>query len=463
MASEIKLPELGENLEGGEVLDVKVAAGDAVSEGQPLLEVEAEKSTVEVPSPLTGRVAKLLVQKGDQVKVGQPFCVIEGGDGTKGEGPPVAPARAASEAGTGPEPAQALNRGGGREPREKERKPAAEPAAASSTKQGVKPAADGQHPEPTQAAPVREKGRPAAPAGSKLVPAGPATRRLARELGIDLSRVSGSATGGRVTQEDVKAYVRQLAAGPATAGRGPCVQAPPLPDFERWGPVERLPLEPVRRRTAEQMSLAWGLIPHVTQHDLADVTLLDSFRKQQEGKGPKLTVTAFALKAVAIALRQYPQFNSSLDQAAGQLIEKHYYHIGVAVETERGLLVPVLRDVDRKSIETLAQELADVAERARQKKLAADEMRGGTFTLTNLGGIGGTGFSPIVNYPEVAILGVSRARLQPVVRDGQVVPRLLLPLSLSYDHRVIDGADAARFTRRIGEMLEDPLQMLVRA
>jgi pyruvate dehydrogenase E2 component (dihydrolipoamide acetyltransferase) len=236
-----------------------------------------------------------------------------------------------------------------------------------------------------------------------------------------------------------------------------------LPDFERWGPVERRPLETVRRKTAEQMSLAWSLIPHVTQHDQADITDLESFRKQQEGRGPKLTVTAFALKAAAIVLHQFPQFNASLDLANNQLILKRYCHIGVAVDTDRGLLVPVLRDVDKKSVQELAEELAAMAERARQKKISVEEMRGGTFTLTNLGGIGGTGFTPIVNYPEVAILGLSRSRLQPVVREGQVVPRLLLPLSLSYDHRVIDGADAARFTRRLAEMLENPLLMLLHA
>jgi pyruvate dehydrogenase E2 component (dihydrolipoamide acetyltransferase) len=256
----------------------------------------------------------------------------------------------------------------------------------------------------------------------------------------------------------VRAFVRDLASGAAV--RGSPLQAPPLPDFERWGPVERKPLETVRRRTAEQMSLAWGLVPHVTQHDLADVTDLEAFRKQQDGRGPKLTVTAFALKAVAILLKEFPQFNASLDAAAGQLVLKRYYHIGVAVDTRGGLLVPVIRDVEKKSIEALARELTETAEKARQGKA---DMTGGTFTITNLGGIGGTGFTPIVNYPEVAILGLSRSRWEPVVRDGQVVPRLLLPLSLSYDHRVIDGADAARFTRRLAEMLEDPMLMLLRA
>jgi pyruvate dehydrogenase E2 component (dihydrolipoamide acetyltransferase) len=281
-------------------------------------------------------------------------------------------------------------------------------------------------------------------------------------LGVNLGQVPGSARGGRVTPEDVKTFVRQLASG-ATHAVAVGQHLPALPDFERWGPIERRPLDSIRRRTAEQMSLAWSQVAHVTQHDEADITELDAFRRQQNSQGPKLTVTAFVLKAVAVALKQFEPFNASLDLAAGQLILKRYYHVGVAVDTERGLLVPVIRDVDRKSVHELAQELADLAERARNRKVLVEEMRGGTFTVTNLGGIGGTGFTPIVNFPEVAILGLSRARLQPVVRDGQIVPRLIVPLSLSYDHRAIDGADAARFSRRIAEMLEKPMVMLVYA
>jgi pyruvate dehydrogenase E2 component (dihydrolipoamide acetyltransferase) len=461
MASEVKLPELGEKLEGGEVLDVKVAVGDTVKEGQTLLEVEAEKSTVEVPSPLAGRISQLMVKKGDEVKVNQTLCLIESTAGQKNGGPVAAPARAV-ERSVEPEPRGAARSGppAGEEPQDNAREVAQRVAPAPAREEV--PKGDGRRTEPAPA-PVA-KAAPPAPgaAGSKaLVAAGPATRRLARELGVDLRQVPGTARGGRVTQEDVKTFVRQLASGVVTSG--PRGEAPPLPDFERWGPVERRPLEPVRRRTAEQMSLAWRLIPHVTQHDEADVTELDAFRRQQSGNGPKLTVTAFVLKAVAVALKQFEQFNASLDLASGQLVLKRYYHLGVAVDTGRGLLVPVLRDVDRKSIHTLAQELADVAERARNKKVAVEEMRGATLTVTNLGGIGGTGFTPIINYPEVAILGLSRARLQPVVRDGAVVPRLMLPLSLSYDHRVIDGADAARFARRVAELLENPLVMLVYA
>lgn len=451
MPVEIKLPELGENLAGGEVVDVKVAAGAAVREGQTLLEVEAEKSTVEVPAPQAGKVTKWLVKKGDAVKVGQTLCVLEATEAeAKPSEKPAAKPAAAKEAAK-PAPA---------EPAEDEDTESA-PAKAAAPVAAKLAEGDGKR----GAAREAEAGRPAAIAPSQegeetLVPAGPATRRLARELGIDLRQVSGTGPRGRVSQEDVKAFVRDHAGAPATNGTG-APAALPLPDFARWGAIEPRPLDAIRRRTAEQMSLAWRLIPHVTQHDLADITELEAFRKQQEGSGPKLTVTAFTLKAVAAALRQFPHFNSSLDLPGGKLIVKQYIHVGVAVDTERGLLVPVLRDVDKKGVRELAKELADIADRARQKKLAADDMKGGTFTITNLGGIGGTGFTPIINYPEVAILGMSRSRLEPVVRGGQVVPRLMLPLSLSYDHRVIDGADAARFTRRLAEMLENPWLMLL--
>ncbi len=447
MATEIKLPALGETLKEGDVLDVRVKAGDTVKQGQALLEVEAEKSTVEVPSPMDGKVTEVRVQKGDRVKVGQVLCLIEGVAAAKEAGAKEAPVKAAAKANVEETdtPVPARGAGAAKEPT------AARTAAVAAAVQPV-PASDGRKPTPPPAPPVQHDG------AERLVPAGPATRRLARELGVNLQSVTGTAPGGRVTEEDVKAYVRQVASGAKVR-----VGTPALPDFERWGTVEKKPLDGIRKATAAQMSLAWSTIPHVTQHDLADVTDLDAFRREQDGKGPKLTVTAFALKAAAILLRQFPQFNASLDTAGGQLILKRYYHIGVAVDTERGLLVPVLRDVDRKSIQQLAQELGEIAEKARQKKLTADEMRGGTFTITNLGGIGGTAFTPIVNWPEVAILGLSRSRLQPVVRDGKIEPRLMLPLSLSYDHRVIDGADAARFTRRLAELLEKPLLMVLHA
>ncbi len=431
MASEIKLQALKENVDTVEVNAVKVSAGEVVSKDQPLLEVQADKAALEVPSPLAGRVTKILVKAGDQINIGQVYCVIES------NGEPAA-ARA-------PEPI----------PPVKKETPAPAP---------VRPLAAVQPLHKPQQ-PVIERPSPAPPpAQEKIVPAGPATRRLARELGVDLRQVPGSGRHGRVVEEDIKEYVRQLAsgAGMAAPAAGPSAQAPPLPNFEEWGPIEAQPLGAVRKATARQMSLAWSLIPHVTQHDLADITELEAFRKQQsEGKGPKLTVTAFVLRASAVALREFPNFNASIDPAGGRLILKRYYHIGVAVDTEGGLLVPVLRAVDKKHVREIGEELNAVAERARQRKLDAAELKGGTFTITNLGGIGGNAFTPIVNWPEVAILGLSRSRLEPVVRGGQIVPRLMLPLSLSYDHRVIDGAAAARFTRRLAELLENPLMMLL--
>ncbi len=421
MAIEFKLPKLGDNVPGGDVVEVKVKVGDEVQKGQALIEVEAEKSTVDVPSSAAGKISQLLVKKGDKVTVGQLIAVIESSNGAPAP-TPSAPATSTPAASTPP--------------------PAAEPAKPAPT-----PAA-----KPAPTGPVNH---------GEIVPAGPATRALAREFGVDLGQVPGSGQKGRVTQDDVKDYLRVLASG---GGSGGAVKIPPMPDFTRWGAVETRPFESIRKKTAEHMSLCWSIIPHVTQQDQADVTDIEAFRKQQESKGAgKLTVTAFVLKACAILLKQFPQFNASLDTVAGQLVIKNFYHLGVAVDTERGLVVPKLRDVDKKSVYDIGKEMTEIAERARQKKLTADDMQGGTFTISNLGGIGGTGFSPIVNWPEVAILGLSRSRVQPVWRDNQWAPRLHLPLSLSYDHRVIDGADAARFCRRLAELLENPLVMLLHA
>ena len=298
-------------------------------------------------------------------------------------------------------------------------------------------------------------------------PAAPSVRRLARELGVEIRQVQGSGAGGRITIDDVQAFVRQVMSGSggAPASGAPGGASQPLPDFSKWGDVERKPLSNIRRKTAEHLSHAWTTIPHVTQHDSADLTALEALRKQfgpqVERAGGKLTVTAFALKIMAAALKKFPQFASSIDPGRGQLVYKKYAHIGVAVDTDRGLLVPVIRDVDTKGVTELSVELAKVSEKARAGKLSLDEMSGGVITITNLGGIGGTAFTPIVNWPEVAILGMSRGGYVPVY-DGQAFePRQMLPLSLSYDHRVIDGADAARFLRWVAQAFEQPATLII--
>jgi pyruvate dehydrogenase E2 component (dihydrolipoamide acetyltransferase) len=428
MATEIQLQPPKEGVDFVEVNAIKVAVGDEVALDQPVLEVQADKAALEVTTPMAGRVVEVRVKEGQELKVGQVYLVL---DSTNG---------AASA-----------------------KKPEAEKAKADKPKETTRP----EPAKPKEPAPVASPGplpeghATVAPTGDgRVVPAGPATRHLARELGVDLTQVRGTGRSGRITEEDVKSYVRQLATGAAvTIGGTGAVQAPALPKFEDFGPVERQALSGLRKIIARNLHLAWNLIPHVTQHDVADITDLESFRKDQSTKGTKLTVTAFALKAAVIALKKFPSFNSSLDASNNQLVLKRYYHVGVAVDTPSGLVVPVLRDVDKKSVLQLAEELSAVAARARDNKLDPNEMKGGVFTITNLGGIGGTAFTPIVNWPEVAILGLSRGRLQPVIRDGQVVPRLMLPLSLSYDHRVIDGAAAARLTRFVAELLENAWQM----
>ena len=283
---------------------------------------------------------------------------------------------------------------------------------------------------------------------------------MARELGLEINDVPGSGPDGRISVEDVKAHAKQLVSGASRAGTAAPGRAEPLPDFSRWGEVERQAMRAVRRKTAEHLSTAWATIPHVTQHDLADITALDDLRKryakQAEAAGGNLTVTAIAVKVVAAAVKVFPQLNSSIDLAAEEIIYKKYVHIGVAVDTDRGLLVPVIRDADRKNIIQITAELSQLSEKARSRKLSLEEMQGGTFSISNLGGIGGTAFTPIVNWPEVAILGISRARMEPVYKDGGFIPRLMLPLSLSYDHRVIDGADGIRFLRWVAEALEQP-------
>lgn len=411
------LPDLGEGLTEAEIIKVLVKEGDVIREDAPLLEVETDKAQVEIPSPLSGRVLEIHVQPHQTVRVGEVLVTF----------------------------------------------------------------ADAEDGAPLAASPAEID-----PARIGPVPATPATRRRARELGVDLRAVRGSGPGGRVTDDDVRAAAPgpgQAPAGVAAAAAHRAapgtaeppaaprplapigVEPPPLPRFEQWGPIERQPLSHLRRTIAERMTLSATLIPHVTHFDRADITDLDAVIARNleaaRAQGVPLTLTGFLLKAAALALREHPQFNASLDAAAGELILKRHYHLGVAVATERGLIVPVIRNVDAKPLRELARELAALAGRVREGKATLDDLRGGTFTITNIGALGGTGAIPIINYPEVAILGVARGRLEAVVRDGQIGPRMMLPLSLTFDHRVADGADGARFASAIVRRLEHPEELLL--
>ncbi len=464
MAEELKLPDMGEGIESGDVVQVHVRAGDMVAVDQTVAEVETDKAVLEVPSTLSGKVLKVHIQQGDKVKVGAVLLTVEtgaAGDTEKAE--PVAEKETPKPKAEAVKPDQAA----------KKAEPTKEEAHAKPA--GEKPREQEQKTEPPPEKPVRKPPEPArseskgaAPrAAEEPIPAGPAVRRLARELGIDLAAVAGANPGVRLTEEHLKAYIRELQRRPATveAAVGGAMEQPPLPDFDKWGPVERVPFTSLQRKTAEHLSIGWSLAPHVTQIDEADITELENmrlrFRETERGKQTRLTVTAFVLKAAAITLKEYPQFNASLDTGANQLVLKKYYHIGVAVNTPDGLIVPVLRDVDQKSVLQIATEMNELAERTRQRKIGLEDLRGGTLTVTNLGGIGGTAFTPVINYPEVAILGLARGRTVPVLRDGQWIGRLMLPLCLSYDHRVINGADGARFVRRLASLLEAPEQLLL--
>jgi len=414
------LPDLGEGLVEAEIRAVLVHEGDVVKEDSPLLEVETDKAQVEIPSPFAGRVEKIHVEPGQTVKVGQPLVSFADAGGAAAPAPSAAPAAA--------------------------------PVA----------------PAPRPAASERADGGPVA--------AAPSTRRLAREMGVDLHAVRGTGPGGRITDDDVRASAGKPAAAPAAPARavapaGPAkplamplakagLEPPPLPKFEQWGPVDRQPLSHLRRTIAERMALSAALVPHVSHFDKVDITDLNAIvtRSFEAAKQREitLTLTSFILKAAALALHEHPQFNASLDARAGELILKRYCHLGIAVATDRGLIVPVIRDVDKKPVMELARELAALAQRVRDSKAALDDLRGGTFTVTNIGALGGTGAIPIINYPEVAILGVARGREEPVVRSGQIVVRTMLPITLTFDHRVADGADGARFAQAIIRRLEAP-------
>jgi pyruvate dehydrogenase E2 component (dihydrolipoamide acetyltransferase) len=424
MSRSFALPDLGEGVHEAEVRAVHVAVDQQVKEGDLILEIETDKAAVEIPSPFTGKIIQVLVKAGDLAKVGDVMIVFDGGAETGGM----------------------------------ERK-APETIASSADEKRRK--------EPM----MTEK-----PPGA-IVPASPATRRLARELGIDLQLVTPTGAGGLVTTEDVRTFTAKgkvetapQVTQPRSVVESLAALTPALPDFSQWGEVERHPFRSIRRATARQMVTAWTQIPHVTSQDMVDITRLEAFRRKHKEEikdaGGRLTLTVFAMKAAATALKVYPMFNSSLDLAAQEIVVKRYFNIGVAVDTEEGLIVPVIRDVDRKSIRELAIELHECVQRTRSRKASLDELQGGTFTITNAGAMGGGFFTPIINYPQVAILGFGHGRMQPaaVLTDEgryEIVPRLLMPVVLCFDHRVVDGADSIRFMKVVIEALQDPEELLI--
>ena len=464
--SDFVLPELGENVEKGDITRVLVNVGDVIQKDQAVVELETDKATVEVPSTVSGKVTAIKVKPGDKVKVGQALLSFEeGGAAAPASESAPAPAKDAAPAKDGaPEPVK-----DGPAPKDESKPPQKSADVVDISTGRATPAARPESaPAPTTSH-AAAAGTPAAaalamaPSAAGAIPAAPSVRRFARELGVDIADVAGTGPGGRIGADDVKAHVKSIVVSPRGGASGRAAHAP-LPDFTKWGAVDVKPMSNIRRKTAEHLASAWQA-PHVTQFDKADITALESFRKSHGGRvekaGGKLTVTAILIKICAAAIQRFPQFASSVDMASESIVYKKYIHVGIAVDTPNGLLVPVIRDADRKTITEIAVELGQISQKARDKKLSLDEMSGGVFSISNLGGIGGTSFTPIVNQPEVAILGVSRGAMEPVWKDDQFVPREMLPLSLSYDHRVIDGADAARFLRFVAEAIEQPLSMLI--
>ena len=443
--TEFKLPELGENIHEGDLVRLMVSPGASISEGQPVMELETDKAVVEVPSSVSGVVKDVSVKQGEKIKVGQVIFTLQAG----------ATSQAHAQHLPHPDESHEHERSTFQAAMQSEGK-TEEEALPPDQPKGALVASFSMPLDLDRAVGVEHRGP---------VPAAPHVRRLARELGVDIHNVPGNGPGGRISEDDVKSHTKTLLASGAGTSVPTHLKQPALPEFSKWGKIERVPMRGVRRKTAEHMWEAWSSIPHVTQNDKADITELEQLRTRFGPKaaeaGGKMTVTAIALKVCASALKIFPQFNASIDMEKEEIVYKQFINIGVAVDTDRGLLVPVIRDVDKKNIVELAAELTALSKKARDKKLAPADMEGGTFTITNLGGLGGTGFSPIVNYPEVAILGLSRSGVEPVWMNGKFEPRQVIPLSLSYDHRLIDGADAARFLRWIAEAFEQPFLLSV--
>ncbi|MEE8212150.1 MAG: dihydrolipoyllysine-residue acetyltransferase [Acidiferrobacterales bacterium] len=446
---EVVVPDIGD-FNDVDVIEVLVSPGDQIKAEDPLITLETDKATMDVPSPYAGVVKEVKIKVGDKVSQGVAVALLEA-DESVSEAEPAAPPQAAANE---PE-ASAAAEGPAAEapvPRAATPTPPA-PAAAPST--AARPT-----PPPTLPPPVERS-------GAARAHASPSVRAFARELGVDLTQVQGTGPKGRILQHDVQAFIKQRLSHPGAAAPAAGYVLPAMPeiDFSKFGAIELQPLSRIKKIAGPHLHRSWVLLPHVTQHDEADITELEAFRQEvkedAKSRGVRLTLLAFLLKASVAALKAYPQVNASLDPGGENLILKKYYHIGVAVDTPDGLVVPVIRDVDKKGVYDLAAELGEVSARARDKALTPTDLQGGCFTISSLGGIGGTAFTPIINAPEVAILGVSRSRMQPVYRNGEFVPRLILPLSLSYDHRVIDGAQAARFTGFLGRVLTDVRRLLL--
>ena len=424
----INLPDIGDFKEV-EVIDVIVKAGDQIKAEDPLITLESDKATMDIPSPQAGTIKKVLVTVGDKISEGSPVAEME-----------VTESAAAKA----------------------ETKAAPEKAAPAPTTEKPAPAEQPAGPRPAPPAPVSSE-----IVGTSLSSnshASPSVRKFARELGVDLGLVRGSGAKGRILKEDVMSFTKAVMSGDRIFGRESINEIPPV-DFSKFGPIETKPLSRLKKLGGQNLSRSWVNIPHVTQLDEADITDLENFRKsmQEEAKqhGAKLTLLSFLIKASVVALKEFPEFNASLSPDGEELILKNYFHIGFAVNTEQGLMVPVLKDADKKGIYQIAKELAELAQKARDKKISPAEMQGGCFTISSLGHIGGTGFTPIINPPEVAILGVSKAVMRPVYINNEFVPRLVLPYSLSYDHRVIDGVAGAQFTQCLHEVLTDIRQILL--
>ncbi len=433
---EFKLPELGENIESADIISVLVKKGDPIERDQGIMEIETDKATIEVPSDVSGKVTEVLVKEGDKAKVGQTIIKVETGGVSEEEEQEEEVEEETSEAVEIQE-------------KEAERKEEEPQKATDGKRAEFRPGEIDEQP----------------PIMTNAAPAAPSVRRIARELGVDINKVKGSGPNGRISMDDVKAFVKSINEEIESRGIGVGVKQEELPDFTKYGEVERKPMSKIRSKTAEHLSYAWAVTPHVTQFDKADITNLEKLRKQfgpeVEKAGGKLTVTSILVKVITAAIKQFPQFNSSIDMEKKEIIYKKYFNIGIAVDTENGLLVPVIKNTDRKNLKEISAEMGQLAEKARNRKISLEEMQGASITITNLGGIGGTSFTPIVNSPEVAILGVSRGEMVPVYKENRLVPRFMLPLSLSYDHRIIDGADAARFLRWVCEALEQPLKIVI--